>query len=347
MTVELLFFCYLFFLGGMFSLVKVNDTLFNIVTLISFIGFSFVVRRAGFDADMANYNEFLQIKSFSIYYIKEPVYWLGSRVIFELTESTQFVFMFYDIIFICLLLFVRSALNLPKYFPYLVLLFFPTVLGMQNVFRQFIASGFILLLLYQVISSKKLPFKICTLIVAGLSHNVAILFIPMIFINAKKHKLNKLFVLSGLGILLLLPLVIGSKSSSDTGDLPPYLYVVIFSMLIFMYILIFKFKFSTNKPIYTQFLYLFFYLFSLLLLAMFFMGGAQSKRIGMLSFFISLIPLVLSIEYRFKQKVFVRVLFLVILVLPTLLFHNASSLLKTSEQSLLMEAESRKNNVHH
>jgi|GEM_PF-1789805 len=341
MTVELLAYFLIFFVGIVFCVTRVNDTLYNIGSLILFVLFSIVVRNAGFDADIGNYAEFLKINSFSIYYVREAVYWLGSRAIYGYTNSEFIVFITYDLLFFSLLLIVRSKLDLPKYFPYLVILFFPTVMGMQNVFRQFIASGFLLLLLAQVITLQRMPLKLLTLILAGLSHNVSFIFLPLIFMNSKSRKLSPLFLASAISILILLPIVAASKSDSITGEVPAYVYTLLFSLMILSYLFIFHFNFKDRSPIFTQFLYFLLFCYILTIEAMFVLGAAQSKRLGMLSLVLCLIPLIMSLEARFKQKILVRCLFLILLTSPTLLFKNALSLLQTSEQSLKIESSAR------
>ena len=86
---------------------------------------------------------------------------------------------------------------------------------------------------------------------------------------------------------------------------------------------------------------------TLVFTAMFVTGEAQTKRLGMLSMLLMLIPLVKVIDYRFKQKLLVRVLFLVILAMPTLVFNNARSLLFTNEESLAVEAAARSRHGEH
>lgn len=341
MTFELLFYFLIFLIGIVVCVTRVNDTFYNAGTLTFFVLFSLTVRSAGFDADIGNYAEYLKINSFSIYYIKEAVYWLGSRVIYDLTDSAFIVFITYDLLFFSLLLVVRSKLALPKYFPYLVILFFPTVMGMQNVFRQFIASGFLLLLFAQVITSQKTPVKVLTFLLAGFSHNVSFLFLPIMFMKAKSRKVPPLFLASSISILVLLPIAAASKSNSVTGEVPAYVYTLLFSLMILGYLLIFRFKFKDKAPVFTQFLYFFFFCYALIVEAMVVLGAAQSKRLGMFSLVLCLVPLVMSVEIRFKQKILVRCLFLVILTAPTLLFKNALSLLQTSEKSLKIESAAR------
>lgn len=341
MTFELLFYLFLLILGALLCAIRINDRLYSVATLFIFFCFSVVVRNAGFDADIGNYAEYLKIDSFSIYYIKESVYWLGSRLIFDVIGSELIVFVIYDLLFFILLLLARDKLELPKYFPYLVVLFFPSVMGMQNVFRQFIACGFLLILFVQIINQNKKSSSIIIFLLAGFSHNAAFLFLPILFLKPKSRKISQLFLVASISILIILPVAAGSKSNSVTGEVPAYMFAVLFTLIILGYLAIFNFNFKNRPPIFTQFLYFLFFCYVLMIEGAVVLGAAQSKRLGMLALVLCLIPLVMSIEIRFKQKVLVRLVFLLILTTPTFIFQNAFSLLQTTEESLNIEAISR------
>ncbi|RBP77387.1 EpsG-like putative glucosyltransferase [Shewanella putrefaciens] len=348
MTLEMFLFLLLFLFALVLSLIKLNKVLYFLISFFLLISYSVVVRLAGFDADIGNYSEFLKVDSFSIYYLKEPIYWLGSRYLFKLTGSEFFVFFFYDLIFIGLLLISCGKLNLPRYFPFVFFLFFPTVLGMQNVFRQFIASGFLILLLSLAFTGAKYRYRFFVLLLATLTHNVSLLFSPLVFISQNQKKFNLFFFVSCFGVFLLLPIAAGTKSDSNTGDLPPYLYLTIYLLVVVIYVVITRFNFNLKEYAskYASYLYMMFYFLFLIFLSVFILGGAQSKRVGMLSLLLSLVPLTLLIETRFKQKVLVRVLFIFAVTAPTLIFHNARSLLETSPSTLQAEAAARALNHH-
>ena len=154
--------------------------------------------------------------------------------------------------------------------------------------------------------------------------------------------------MSCFGVFLLLPIAAGTKSDSNTGDLPPYLYLTIYLLVVVIYVVITRFNFNLKEYAskYASYLYMMFYFLFLIFLSVFILGGAQSKRVGMLSLLLSLVPLTLLIETRFKQKVFVRVLFIFAVTAPTLIFHNARSLLETSPSTLQAEAAARALNHH-
>lgn len=347
MTPELFMFICLILAGVFFATTSFSKTFYYSFSMALFFLYSLVVRNAGFDADIGNYKDYLEINSFSIYYLKEPVYWLGSRFIYEVTGSPFAVFIFYDVIFFGLILYVTYKAELPRYFPYAVLLFFPSVLGMQNVFRQFIASGFLLLFFCYVITGASFMKKFFAIIFAIATHNVSALFFPFIFIRKDSRKVPILFFLSASAILFLLPFAAGTKSNSITGELPPYLYLIMLSALVILYLIVLSLRFKPFPPEFFIYFLIMIYMVTLVFTAMFVTGEAQTKRLGMLSMLLMLIPLVKVIDYRFKQKLLVRVLFLVILAMPTLVFNNARSLLFTNEESLAVEAAARSRHGEH
>jgi hypothetical protein len=241
-------------------------------------------------------------------------------MIYKYSDSALLVFVLYDIVFFVVILEVTRKLELPKYFPYAVIIFFPSVLGMQNVFRQFISSGFLLLFLSYVMVDAGYLKKGFFILLAFLTHNVAALFLPFFFLKSYKRNPPVLFFLSALMIIILLPLVAGTKSDSVTGELPPYLYSLILSIVIFMYLCVLKFRLKLFSTEYACYYWIMLYSFLLVFLAMFILGEAQAKRIGLLSMVIVLIPLAKIIELRFKNKILVRIIFLFVLGFQLFLF---------------------------
>lgn len=342
MTNEILYVAFLFFIGACVCVFKrVNDKLYEFFTFFSFLGLSFVVRYSGFDGDIEVYATALSSTSLSLYYLKEPVFWIFSRYVFEFLGSQELVFVFFDTIVFSIILYVRNRLCLPKYFPYLVVLFFPSVMGMQNVYRQFIASGFLLMFFSQVITEEKTRFKLLTFLMAGLCHNAAFVFLPILFLKSKSWKVSALFLVTVVSILILLPIAALSKSSSVTGEVPASMFVVLFSLVVLSYLVVFQFKFKSRPPVYTQFLYFLLFCYVLTIEAWLVLGAAQAKRLGMISLVMCLIPLVMSIDIRFKQKKIISLLFLIVLTVPTLLFKNVFSLLQITDKSFKIEAVSK------
>jgi hypothetical protein len=323
-TLEVYYFIFLVFLGAIFCFVNVNERVYNVISISVFVGWSFVVRYSGFDIDMETYADALTSTSLSLYYLKEPVYWISSRYVFELLGSKEGVFVFFDSVTFLMLLYVRRQWGLPKYFPYLWLCFFPSVMGMQNVYRQYISYHFLLLLVYYCAFSKGVFLRSFVGLLAGFTHNVAFLFAPLLFYFNLKSRVSMRFVSLSLLVLLALPLALSFKSSSSTGVLGAefYLFVMFFLMMFYLFLNSYVLNGEFAKYFYMQV-----YFFILTSSSIILMGSAQSKRVGMFCLLISLVPMVVAIDAKCKNKRLMRMVFLLVAVSPTFLFYSSFSLL--------------------
>jgi isocitrate dehydrogenase kinase/phosphatase len=125
-----------------------------------------------------------------------------------------------------------------------------------------------------------------------------------------------------------LPIALGSKSNSATGKLGVEVYI--FALLCITVFYASSYRMVLNN-IPAKFFYFLIYMLSLTSISAVLMGAAQSKRVGMYSLMISLIPLVKSIEDNYKQKKQVRMVIYIILILPTFLFSSSLNMLLTAK----------------
>lgn len=323
MTAELYIYLLVAFFGLVFCILKCNNILYNVITFSLFLSYSFIVRTSGFDFDMKVYAISLKGDELSLYYLKEPLYWFTSRYIYSLSHSEIFTFIFFDSISFIVILYVRSILNLPKFFPYLFLLFFPSVMGMQNVYRQYLSYSFLILLQAFIYNEYKFKKKVIVLFISGLFHNVGFLFVPLVFLS-KKNKFK--FILISLCVFILLPIALSTKTQSETGELGVWVYLVLMAAILIYYILLNK---RSIKGLVLQSIYLMLYLISLSSLSAVLMGSAQSKRVCMGALLCFLIPLVQATDQRYKNSSIFRVLLYIIALSPTFLFSATQVMLST------------------
>jgi len=327
MTIELSFYLFLVAVGLILCLKSIpNEKLYSLVTIIFFITYSAVIRFSGLDGDMTVYAASLKYDFLNSYYLREPIYWITSRYVYKILQSAELTFMFYDLISFIIILKVRVNLKLPQYFPYLLLVFFPIVMGMNNVYRQYLSYTLILYFLsLQFINAGNLK-KYFFLLVAILTHNASAVFAPLAFIINDRNRISYKALASGLGIFILLPYLLDSKSVSESGEVGAGVYLIFLFILFLVYAASYKFRLTNiNKKL----LYMFVYMLLLLSMSILLMGSAQSKRIGMYCLIISLVPLILSIESNYKQKALMRVILFIILTLPTLIFSSSLQMLLT------------------
>ena len=276
MTGEVLYFILLVLFGGGLCIKNINsEMLYNVVSLFFLIGWSVVVRYSGFDLDMNNYANSLHGVSFSLYYLKEPVFWFGSYYLHELIGSEELVFVVYDSVSFIILLHVRKKWCLPKYFPFLWICFFPTVMGMQNVYRQFLSYHFLLYFFYLSYHSSSEFKRYVILLLGGLTHNVAFLFSPILFAFNKNKNVSVLFLFLSMSVLLLLPLALSSKSSSDTGVLGAEVYLIVMAFLLLFSISLRGFVLT---GVFSKYYYIQCYFFILTLSSVLLMGNAQQGK---------------------------------------------------------------------
>lgn len=328
MTLELIFYLFLTFIGLFLCLKTIkNNIIYNTITLVLFVTYSAITRFSGYDIDMNTYELSLNINSFDIYYLREPVYWITSRYIYRFLGSSELTFMFYDLISFIFILKIRSNLKLPQYFPYLLLLFFPMVMGFNNVYRQYLSYCFILYFFSLQFTDSNQIKKWFFLFISIFTHNASAIFAPLAFIIDDKKKLSYKALISSLGVIILLPFVLDSKSNTESGEVAAGVYLVFLSMLFIFYTASYKFKLvNINK----KFMYMFIYMFLLLTTSILLMGSSQSKRVGMYCLVITLVPLILTVETKYMQKPLMRVIMFIVLILPTLIFSSSRQMLLTN-----------------
>lgn len=318
MQILLITYIFLMSLGLFYSFFNNRDKISYFFAFLMFFLFSVVARFSVVKIDMLTYTETMQYDFSSyvnLYYLREPVYWLLSKYLYDLIGDTRVVLVLIDVIFFTIILIAFYKKNIQTYFIFLFFCFFVSILGFQNVYRQYLATIFIVLTLFLV--DVKFMKKSFLILFATLIHNVSILFFPLIFINEKKRNYVKLFFFGG-GVFSFTYLLSGSKSNSDTGDVPPFIYLIFMSILFLFHIVINKMKFRGKDLV-----YFYFYLYSLALmfLCSFLLGSAQLKRVGMICLILSLFIVYDSIEKKFNgwSKIFTRVIFFILAVSPCLL----------------------------
>lgn len=327
MTLEFYYYIFLVLLGLAFCFIRIkSNILFFILYLFSFTIFSIITRYSGFDIDMNTYASALNSDSFVIYYLKEPVYWILSRYIYDIVKSPEITFIIFDIISFIFIYNASKNMKMPNYFPFLFILIFPSVMGINNVYRQYLTYSFFLYFISLFFTEAGNIKKIFFLILSILTHNVAALFSPFFFTFNKHKRLSFKALILFILIIFLLPYAISTKSFSDSGVLGVEVYILILMFIIIFYSLSYRLKFN---GISAKLFYFLIYMLILLSTSSIFMGNAQSKRVGMFILMISLIPLVKSIEENYKQRIFLRCMFYLMVVLPTFIFYSSRSLLMT------------------
>lgn len=256
------------------------------------------------------------------YFFREPIYWFSSHFLYKWFHNEIFVFIFIDCIVLFFLVYVCAKVNIKPYFILVFILFFSNLMGFLNVYRQFIASVF-LILGFLYLSKGFIKSKIFYL-VSILTHNVSGVFLPIIFL---KNKLLQgwIFWLSTIISMFLMVILASSKSIGETGETSPILFIIVSVVIFFSFILLNKFKVTTNNA------YLYYVnLYGLLVssISALLLSSIASKRISMIALIFMLYSIYWSIEnLDDNYKIINRVFFVILAILPTIVFPSAFNML--------------------
>ncbi len=284
-----------------------------------FFALSLLVRFGGFDADIANYATEMHRTGFALYYLREPVIWLGQRWLLYLLQSEALVFVVTDMLCFAAVAAAHRNLRLPQYALFALIVFFPFVMGMQNVYRQWV--GACLALYAFSVADRHLVRSLLVFGLALASHNVTALFFPIVFSRARPE-ISLPLAAAG---LFVAPLALyfgeGSKSSADTGLSLELLHlVVITAVALFISLPTWK---AWDRPRLIAGAYSIF----LMICSILILSSAGAERVS-LSILMLLFPsLVMAVDYRFSGMPLMRALFSVACFTPMLLFGVRSFIL--------------------
>ena len=290
---------------------------FFMVWIVAYIALAVVVRK-NFDADINTYASAMSYNSMSIYYLREPVVWLGQRYLFSWLQDPFYVFIVTDLLAGILLFHTLKNFCLPQYAFFSILIFFPFVLGMQNVYRQWIATIIFLYcfsLIWNQIGKVK---RYTTFLFAVMSHNVSAIFVPLLFIRKSKVIGKLMWYGSFLVAILGIWLGADTKSSRSTGIDLSLAYLFLFTFFISLVPFLDRGVFRNVRKLDYKLLGSLFVLSSL---SIAFLSSAAAERVSMFCLLVAYPILVLLFEERFKQKFLIRALFSLLGFIPMLLFN--------------------------
>ena len=125
----------------------------------------------------------MKYTSFNFYYVKEAIFWFGLRFLYILLNSSFLVLITVDLMVGILIYYSFLRINIPAYAYLSFFSFFPTILFMQNVFRQWVAVVFLIFAIGFLKSSSK---KFIAYIISIFTHNAAFLALPLIGVQQNK-----------------------------------------------------------------------------------------------------------------------------------------------------------------
>jgi hypothetical protein len=335
MTFELLIYIVLISIGSFGVLVnKINFIKFLYIPV--FVVFILVIRYSGFESDIVAYARYMH--NFSSYMIKEVAFYGMITILYDFLENEIFVFVFIDILFLILII-----LNIKQYdnrasliFIPILTLSFPFIMGMENIYRQFLGS-IVLILSYSIRQKSETKSNIL-FIVSVYFHSSLILFLPLLVL-VKFFKFNfssRLFIFTTIMIILIVLLtgilhgvISGGGSNVSSGLNLSYFYYILFSVATVFFVIKFNYKLNIYISKFPSIFYSLFVLFPLVFLTS--GGSSAAERIGMsiiMIFILELYMYSLTIRHKLKANLF-RLLILLTFSMPTLIFSSSRNFLLT------------------
>ena len=231
-----------------FTILVESKTVYKWIFIPSVIVFLYIVRYQGFDTDIADYARQMHATGLDLYYLREFVFWLGSRLVYYIFQDELISFVFMDIVWIIAMIKVGNRMSLynkERLNNGLLLVLvtsFPFVFGYENIYRQFYATVFALLS-YSLID-KKYYSSLFFLILSFFMHNIVALLLPLFFMK-KFYKFNfsdriQISFIVSLIFVASLSLLVKLKSAEQTGLDMGMFYLLIFLVLLIIGSLVFR-----------------------------------------------------------------------------------------------------------
>jgi hypothetical protein len=316
-----------------FTLLTESKMMYKWIFIPSVMIFMFIVRSEGFDTDIEDYARQMHATGMDIYYLREFIFWFGSRFIYYVFQDEFLSFLFMDLIWIIVMIKLGNRMssfkseNLNNALLLVLMTSFPFVFGYENIYRQFYATVFALLS-YSLID-KKYYISLFFLAISFFMHNIVALLLP-IFLIKRFYKFNfpdriQISTIVSLVFVASLGLLVKLKSAEQTGLNMGMFYLLVFVLLLVVALLVYR------KNIYI----LFEKVPSLFFIVLLMMGlvalnvDMVAERLGMMFVcFIAYDLFMYSSEIESRGiRSLVRLSLMLLFSLPTLFFESSKNFL--------------------
>ena len=320
------------FLSSLIILTE-SKRLYNWIFIPCTFGFLYIVRSEGFDTDIIDYARQMHATGMDLYYLREFIFWFGSRFIYFIIQDEFYSFLFMDLVWIIVMIRTGNRMslnnkeNINNALLLMLLTSFPFVFGYENIYRQFYATVFALYS-YSLIEQRNYRF-IFLFIVSFFMHNIVVLLLPLFFIK-RFYKFNfsdriQISLIVSLLFVASLSILSNLKSAEQTGLNMGKFYLLIFIIMLLIGLLVFR------KNIYILFKKVPSLLFVVVLMTGLVIVNVDmvAERIGMMFIcFLTYDLYVFSSEIRTKSiRALVRLSLMLLFTLPTLFFESSKKFL--------------------
>ena len=273
-----------------------------------------------------------------LYFYREFIFIFSIQYLYKLTENPAYVFIICDSIFY-IAFFKSISLVLKGLFPnynthksyyiyFSFLLFFPIVLGFHNMYRQMFANAFAMVSFGYLLNNKNFK-SIISFVVSFFIHNSTVFFLPIILFSIKGFKSKALSLILTLAIVFLNITIAETTNEFLSRDLltneEGYKITL---MYIFGIAFITLFTFLTERYFRRiekiKLSKLFFLILIIYLSSTIGFSSGVSQRVAFWAYFLVYPIILIYSESFFKQKLFLKFMFINITVLPLIFIHNSS-----------------------
>jgi hypothetical protein len=299
------------FLSALTALCAQNKFLFRKIKyfIFGFVLISvFFYRMAGADEDIKVYLVTADYGfSFNFYFLREPFVWYSLIGLNNFLDNPVWSLLVLDMVTLGSLF---LTLNRVDYGIPLLLIWctsFIFLLGVQNVYRQYVSMTFILCSLV-FISENERKRGLLFFILAIAAHNAALFVLPVCTYRFAKRYKTLYSVFAIVLITILMQLTSSQKSVSSTGINAGFLYISVFLFLLSLFILVCN-KLHIRPD--------HFAIFFLIPLLMMYLGSAQFER-ALMYFLLILIFDLVHHDYRRRSNFTLIYLLLFIIFVPAI-----------------------------
>ncbi|MEM6661490.1 MAG: EpsG family protein [Pseudomonadota bacterium] len=299
------------------AVVRMNSTAYHLLIWPLLFFYSYTVRNAGFDQDVGVYvGIFTSPWSLeSIYFLREPVFWLSSQYLNTVLGTPEATLILLDMVSFAVLYLCQRLLGMPRFFILLYLILFPAVMGMQNIYRQHLATIFCLCAL--ALARKNHVAQYPVMILAVLTHNVAGLFVPLLFARRSGVSPSLWMMLGMLMVMAVVPLFLESKSFSDSGGDLRVAYLSAVTLLVGTIMLSYRMRITEEKA---RDVWMLVYFLLLSFYGTIILGPAQAERVCMICIVLALPSLFRVMDAYFRESVALRCVAISVMASATFMF---------------------------
>ena len=226
----------------------------------------------------------------------------------------------------------RKNTGLPYYFIPLFYVSFVGVFGLQNIYRQYIASVF---LLYILSTSYNMRWKFFVLLmIAALIHSGSLIFVGAVWITSQRKKVSGLlYSLMMMALVVLSPKLFATDYLENTGSNFNILYLLI--IILCASFCMYTWRKLGHRVNFRKDMLTVVYLLVIAFTAYWVQGTSlYYERIGLFILPLMMMYTVKYIDY-YRQRRIMNVILSLVLILPTFTF--AATRLMLSNADMLLE----------